>query len=749
MQQRPQCWIYLFLFLCLGIVTSNAQSDDGLRVGVVLSGGGAKGYAHVGALRVIEEAGIQVDYIGGASMGAIVGGLYAAGYSPNQLDSILRNTDISAALTDVVARRDKAWFEKEYTEKYALSLFFDDRGLSIPAALSNGQSVFDLFAHWTMAVNDITDFRQLPIPYLAVATDVVTGEQVLLEEGFLPLAMRVSGALPGLLAPLKVKGRLLTDGGLVNNFPIQEIRDRGMDIVIGVSVEDGLYQEEDLNSIITILTQISTYQTVRKSAEQAKAANLVIHPKLEGFTVTSFEATDTLIALGAQAARASWEALRVIAQRQRASGRSPRQRTEFKPIDSLYLSGISVRKNAAYSVDNVLASFPRRLRGNLSPEEFLEGVDALYATNRFNFINYRFAATDSMLRGLVIDPILRPGYDRQIRIGFHYDQIYNSSVLVNLTARNLGFQNSVGVLDLIVGDNLRYNAHYLVERPRGPDFGLNSYIRYNDIEVDLTEPIGIDSVIQLTQTAVSFVDWHNEIYARLLSAKNYSLGLAAGLKYFESANDQFITSVDVPILSGRRGYYFIGSTFYRYDNRDDRNFPIKGADMELQFRAIRPLSQSVTNDRAANWSYNVDLQLEKLFALGRRFSLGVGLNAGLTFNDPVQPYLYLVGGYYQAFINNFRPFVGLEFAQSIGTDLLASRLFGRYQVFDGHFVTISTQAARVEASSDIGSSLLDQRPDYYSIGLSYGLSTPIGPIELTFGQSNAGNTIFVNLGHWF
>ncbi len=738
-----KCLLGLVPLLLTGLI-AGATPADTTKVGVVLSGGGAKGYAHVGALRVIEEAGIHIDYIGGTSMGAIVGGLYAAGYTPDQMDSILQTTDIFAELTDQIEREDRSWFEKEYTEKYALSLFIRDLQLSIPTALSNGQSVFDLFAGWTMAVNDINDFSQLPVPFLAVGTDVVTGEQVLLEEGFLPLAMRASGALPGLLAPVRVGGRLLTDGGVVNNFPIEEVKAKGMDVVIGVTVEEGLYTEEELTSIFELLTQISTFQMVRRSKEQEQSADLVIRPSLTEYTMTSFDAVDSLVAGGERAARQQWEALRAIARQQQSErpARPPLPVT----IDSLYIGEVIVRNNAAYSTDNILAAFPRRLRGNLSPEEFFEGIDALYATNRFNFVRYQFSDNQSDLRSLIIDPELRPGYDRQLRFGFHYDQIYNSSVLVNLTARNLFAANSVTVLDLIAGDNLRYNLHYLIERPRGPDWGLNSYLRYNDIEVDLTQPIRINPNLTLDKTDIDFLDWHAEVYARLFTNKNYSSGLAAGIKYFESDNSQVSGAVNAPILSNRSGFFFSGSLFYRYDSRDDRFFPTIGSDIEMQVRAIRPLSQSALADRDADISYNFDLQLTKMARLSADWSLGVGVNAGLLINDPVQPYFYLLGGYYQNFINNFRPFIGLGFADAVGTDLLMGQLWLRYRPFENHFITLSTQAAALDEGPE---ALIDQEPDYYGLGLSYGYYSPLGPIELTYGLSNEGSSVFFNLGYWF
>ena len=194
-----------------------AQSSDGRskpKVGVVLSGGGAKGLAHIGALKVIEESGIKVDYIGGTSMGAIVGALYASGYSAKELDSIFKVTDFAGMIQDNVPRGAKTFYEKEDSERYALSLPFTNFNVTFPQAISGGQNIYNELVQLLFHVKDVHDFKKLPIPFLCVATNVETGEEVLLDGGYLPEAIMASGTFPSLFEPAEIDGQILIDGVL-------------------------------------------------------------------------------------------------------------------------------------------------------------------------------------------------------------------------------------------------------------------------------------------------------------------------------------------------------------------------------------------------------------------------------------------------------------------------------------------------------------------------------------------------------
>lgn len=212
---------HLLLLLCLLLFGTafGQEKKDKPKVGVVLSGGGAKGLAHIGVLKVLEEEGIEISYIGGTSMGAIIGGLYASGYSAAQLDSIFKEVDPDALLRDYTPRGSKNFFEKRNDEIYAITLPFKKFKLGFPTAVSKGLYNYALVNKLTNHVRHIRDFNNLPIPFVCIATDIETGEEIVLNKGILPDAVLASGAFPSLYYPVEIDGRLLIDGGITNNYP--------------------------------------------------------------------------------------------------------------------------------------------------------------------------------------------------------------------------------------------------------------------------------------------------------------------------------------------------------------------------------------------------------------------------------------------------------------------------------------------------------------------------------------------------
>lgn len=319
----------MILFAFIGVMghAQNTSNEAPPKVGLVLSGGGAKGLAHIGALKVIEEAGIKVDYIGGTSMGAIVGALYASGYSAQELDSIFRNTDFTDLIQDNVPRGAKTFYEKEDSERYALALPFTDFKVSFPQAISGGQNIYNMLVQLLFHVKDVHDFKKLPIPFLCVATNVETGEEVLLDQGYLPEAIVASGTFPSLFEPSEIDGAILIDGGVVNNYPIYQVKAMGADIIIGVDVQHDLSTRESLSSATEILLQINNYRTVNDMKKKSMETDIYIRPDIDEFSVIDFEKGKEIVESGEEAAKTKIDELREIAQ---AQNYMPKPRKKYR-----------------------------------------------------------------------------------------------------------------------------------------------------------------------------------------------------------------------------------------------------------------------------------------------------------------------------------------------------------------------------------------------------------------------------------
>jgi NTE family protein len=742
--RTPGISFLLLILLCHG---SPSGAQQPLRVGVVLSGGGAKGIAHVGVLKVLEEAGIRIDYIGGTSMGAIVGGLYASGLSAAQLDTIFRTYDIEEIMQDRIARTHQPFFEKQYGEKYALSLSFRDFKVALPSAFSNGQTAFDFMSQLTDPVSDIEDFSLLPIPFLCIGTDVTDGSQVVFETGCLARAMRASGALPGVIAPVEVAGRLIADGGVVNNFPAREIRAKGMDIVIGSTVESGLYKKEELQSVEKIIEQVGSYQMEARSREQMNFCNLVIRPDISGYGVTSFDAADSILLRGETGARKQLAELTEIAKRQKAAPQPPaRARTGHAEDCPMVLANVHLEPNKAITKPALLSKFPVKLPGELTFEQCREGLTALYATGSFQFLDYHFKTDSSGIRDLFIQPVLKPGYERSLRLGLHYDNVYKSSLLVNATFRNLLFNNSIAALDVIIGDKPRFNAHYFVDRGRLPGFGFNSRLNRVDLFVNLPVQVDIGGSFTIQNLLFDLTDFTNEVYANFAAGNHFAAGLAAEIKFFKTATSQAVNYLTDENYIDESGWYTGGRAFFRLDTRDRIFFTRSGTLTSLDVRGSVPVSSVKYAPDARSFGWNFDFRIQATYPLSARVSATISADAGLTRGTPAPPYRYFLGSINRNLINNFRPFPGLAFAEASGDNLLGTGLVFQYQIAKNHFVTVGGHVASL---LDMFNPFSDGKGLYRSLGFSYGLDTALGPLEVTYGVSNRGSELYFNLGYWF
>ena len=265
--------------------------QDRPKIGLALGGGGAKGGAHVGVLKVFEELNIPIDYIAGTSIGGIVGGLYATGMTADELGDALASIDWNEALQDKPPRRDLSFRKKEENARYLfdLELGVGKGGVKWPSGFISGQNLFFLLQSLTLNVTDVTDFHELPIPFEAVATNVRTGEMAILDQGYLATALRATMAIPGVFAPVAMYDTLMIDGGLVNNLPVDVVKAMGADVVIAVDLGAELDTREVGESMIQIYQQTMRMLTRPNVKSRIEMADLVINPGVSGFGTMSFD----------------------------------------------------------------------------------------------------------------------------------------------------------------------------------------------------------------------------------------------------------------------------------------------------------------------------------------------------------------------------------------------------------------------------------------------------------------------------
>ncbi|WP_127845920.1 patatin-like phospholipase family protein [Psychroflexus aestuariivivens] len=722
---------------------SLAQSGKDVKVGLVLSGGGAKGLAHIGAIKVIEEAGVKIDYIAGTSMGAVIGGLYAAGYTSKQLDSIFRTTNFESLIQDDLPRDAKSFYEKRESERYVLKLPFDNFKLSLPSGLSKGQNVYNLYAQLLAHIN-IEDFSKLPIPFFCIATNVETGSQIILDHGNLANSISASGAIPTLFSPVYIDGMMLTDGGVINNYPIDELRSKDVDIIIGVDVQDNLRDKEELVSGFDILTQVNNFRTIKAMNEKSKQTDVYIRPDIDDFNVLSFDEGEQIIENGKEAAKDVIEELKKISSLQNRKT----QRKPVKLIDSLQIKKIRIKGNTDYPRNYIRGKLKINLNEKIPYNLLNEGLNNLAATGNFNKINYNIVYEDG--EQVLNLEVFESEQNTLLKFGVHYDQLYKTSFLTNLTQKSLFLTNDVASLDLILGDNVRYRFDYYIDKGRYWSIGVTS--RYNRFEDNVNfefiqQNIGNLDPSELNQVQLQNEDFTNRIYAETFLSQDFKFGLGAEYKFLKASTETFInnpdenefeTVIERDKLASVYGYL-------RVDTMDDKFFPSSGyyfsGDLNIYFPVFSDYSEFAIAKGEIAYAKNLLPNFSAFISSELGFRTGNENLAGLNF---------FLGGFGNQTINNFSHFLGYDFFALTANSYIKGKLQLDYNFYNKTHLLLSANYANVEDDLlSTGNWLSTPEFSGYSIGL--GSKTILGPIDLKYAYSpeTKESIWYISIGYWF
>ncbi len=747
-----------FMILLLLVLHAKAQDPEPkeeLKVGLVLSGGGAKGLAHIGALRVIEEAGVKIDYIGGTSMGAIVGALYASGYSATQLDSIFRNIDFESLISDELPRNVKTFYEKEDSERYAINLPFDNFKLTIPQGFSGGQNIYNEMVKYLYHVKDINDFSKLPIPFVCIATNVETGKPVILDRGYLPEAIMASGTLPSLFEPATIDGKVLIDGGVVNNYPLEEVKKMGADIIIGVDVQHALRDRSELLSATEILFQINNYRTVGDMVNKAASTDVYIKPDMSNYSVMDFDLDDEIIEKGKNAAEDKLGQLEKIASQQ--SVHFPK--AHIKPVDTLVISRLSLQgDNERYTRGYVKGKLRFKLGEKTTFKKLQQGISNLAATGNFKTIRYELLSYD-IGEELILK--LNESPNRTfLKIGAHYDDLYHSAAIINLTHKNLFFGDDVASFDFILGDQLRYNMQYYIDKGSYWSFGINS--RFDnfgeEINFDLIESnFPVSPGLNINNLNMDVLDLTNQIYVQTVLQEEFSFSLGVEHKFLKYSTDTFGASTDednemLANSTDDRTYFDKSNYFSAYgklklDTYDDTYFPTRGLFFDGDFHFY--LLSSDFNNNFKEFSV-AKARMGGAFSLANNLYLNLETEGGFKLGTSgVTSFDFILGGYGNNLINNLVPFVGYDFLSFLGNSYVKSYARVDLEFAPKNHLMLTANYANVDDDL-FRTGEWFTAPNYSGYGISYGLESLMGPIQVMYSWSPEGSSrLFFSVGYWF
>lgn len=711
----------LFVFQLL-LIQSQVKKDlvipKNPKIGLSLAGGGAKGFSHVGVLKVLDSLGVKVDYISGTSMGAIVGGLYASGYSGKEIEKIVMDTDFYSLIRDPKSRKESSFFNKS-VDKYLFTIPLKNGKITLPSSISSGQKNVYLLKELFKNVSNVNDFSKLPIPFMCVATNLESGNMKIFESGDLVQSIMASSAFPSLMDPVKIGDSIYIDGAMTVNYPSKPLKDKGIDIVIGVDLNQDLSKREDLNNIISILNQVIDFGIQKDTRRQYKHTDINIKPNLTGMTATSYDDKKKILDSGYV------EGLKYAAILDQLPKREfDRLRQAVNPIYSnVYkIDSISIDGGRIYGKNYVLGKMGLRLPSLQTYGSINRGLDKLVATNNYSFINYDIVTENNFnyLKLYVTEDEAR----HFLKVGLHYDEIFKTGLLLNYSAKRLLFKNSNLSLDVVVGDKPRYYLNYFVDNGYIPGFGIYS----SGMSFDLRNSSNINA---------DNWEWlRNEVYIQSVWKDKFAIGAGISHDYFEA---------EINGLNKRYNRFLNPYVFLKSDTQNDRDFPTKGFYLNAEGKVI-DLMKSEVEKRLIQVKADVRVNLP----ITKQLSYHLNLYGGITIGENLPEfYQYRLGGIFEQNIVNFKNFSGFYFAQLNANNVVLVSNDLQFKFYKNLFLSGNFSFANL--SDDI--SFEDAvKVNYSSLGATLGYKSPFGQIKLNFSHSLKNNQkgIFsVILGHWF
>lgn len=705
-------------------LSQTSFSQDTLKkpkIGLVLSGGGAKGFAHIGVLKVLESAGVKIDFIGGTSMGAVVGGLYASGYNATQIDSIFKTINFDELIKDFIPRSSKTFYEKKNDEVYAVVLPFNKFHIGIPDALSKGIYNFNLLSALTRNVRHVRDFDKLKIPFICIATNIETGDEVILNKGNLATALIASSAFPTLFSPVEIDGKILVDGGVANNYPIEAVRNMGADIIIGVDVQDGLLDKSELKNATKILGQITNLQSIEKMKKKIKDTDIYIKPDIKNYGVISFDKGIDIIKKGEEAAFAVFEQIKKYGIKDNSV-----QKRQSWVDDSLHINSISTNRLKNYTRSYIKGKLRFKEGDKISYDDLKNGINNINATQNFSTINY-FLDQNNQKDDLKL--ILTENLNRTfLKFGLHYDGLFKSAILVNLTQKKTFLKNDIASLDIMLGDNFRYNFDYYIDNGFYLSFGFKSH--YNQFNKNVTADISniSNSIPGINSINIDFSDFTNQAYFQSLFVQKFLIGGGVEFKLLKIASETLSSAS--PLID--KSSYLSVFGYLKYDSLDNKYFPKKGWYFSGDIQSYL-YSSNYTNEFNPFSIAKADASIVK--TVFKNTTIKLQTEAGFAFGDESVPFFnFILGGYGFNNINNFKPFYGYDFLSIAGNSYLKSCITIDYEVLKKQHINFSANFANIENNLFQSIDWISL-PKYSGYALGYGLETMVGPIEIKHSWS--------------
>ncbi|WP_300480174.1 patatin-like phospholipase family protein [Shewanella sp.] len=722
------------IILCLCMTPSMAA--ERLKIGVVLSGGGAKGAAHVGVLKILEEHNIPVDYIAGTSIGAYVAGMYSLGYSASEVEAIMMGVDWDSGYSDTIPRNILSYRDKQLRDRYniPLNIGYNEGQVRAPSGLLRGQTMSQLLRQSTDLVQQFGDFDDLAIPYRAVATDLETSLPVVISHGSMVKAMQASATVPGALQPAQIDGKLLVDGGIANNMPVDVVKAMGADIIIAVDIGSPLVKKDKLDSTIAVLDQLSNFLT-NASTEKQKLLltdkDVLIRPAIDALSTTDFTIMPLALTLGKEAANGQLDKLSSMSV-------SPEEYAAY--VEAKKTKGKLLMADVRHSVNEIVFDNQSKVSLNLltetlnikpgqavSKDELNEALKRIYSLNKFERVDAEFVEGEDG-RVLTVTTKAKSWGPNYFQLGFNWEDDFNSESAISFdmayTMTDLTFNGGEWRNEIKLGMEKLFATEFYQPLDRDQQFFSRARYQYDTRNWDLYDNnnrlLTFDKKTHTIELGIGY---------NYTSQGMIELGLVA--EKGAIINDAWL-SRDLDFSS--YGAYFR----FGYDSLDSISFPTSGNRVTLNVYVRNEDFDDIIDDNQNQYSVQIEADWKGALSVGNHAFVG---KASISTNDndgmntlhlsELGGFLNLSGYHKDSLTGAHKVFGAFVYQYDLGRDALGMTDYPLYLGWSLEAGNVWDERSEVTLTDLI-----------YASSLYIGTDTSMGPAAIGFGITDLGDKSF-------
>ncbi len=718
---------FLTLFCCFSFNLFLPAQENNRRpkIGLTLSGGGAKGLAHIGILKALDSAGLKVDYITGTSMGGIIGALYAVGYSGAAIENIMKKIDWDVLFSNNIPLQSLSMEEKDQYSRFAIELPFINNKIRLQTGVIKGQELNSKFSELFFHVSDIRDFSRFKIPFKCMATDLETGDLVVLDTGNITIALSATMAIPSVFSAVAIGNKKLVDGGVVRNFPVKNVKEMGADIVIGSNVSGGLATKDKILNPIDVILQMAFFKEAEDFKKEIPLTDVYIYMPLQNYSMSSFGSSDLIMEKGIETGLSYYPLFKKLADSINTLGTVPEEKMNTIEKHAVFITDYQVtglRKTTAIFLSHLMNFYDNR---KYTAEQINKKIIRAYGSRYYNRITYSLDYIKKDTARIIFNVEENPG--TFLKAGLYYTRFRGINVNLNITTRDFIIPNSKSMVSLSLGESIQVEAEHLQYMGRIKNWAFITGFRLDNQEISTYQNFKLDG---------SYKQNYSRILLNFQNSGNNKIAAGIGSSFEYVRYNPAISSVSETKgrMTALKSYGYI-----KYNTVNQIFYPTKGIKLNTEFGFVYDQRSNLTQYQNGLPVIPSDLNFDNYSRFTFDGTVYTSLNKKITFYSELQAGInftgnpnvlnnFLIGGINGYFRNQIR-FAGIQEATINSSSVVALQLGLRFNLLNNFYLIGRINGLLKDfVTNNNATSGIDVLSGY---AVTFAYKTPIGPLELS------------------